>query len=67
MKILRIAAGIFFLATFVALLLEPQEFVLPWIVWFIAAAVLAEFGVGFEEHALEVVIPAVVRQIQGER
>ncbi len=41
MKILRIAAGIFFLATFVALLLEPQEFVLPWIVWFIAAAVLA--------------------------
>ena len=41
MKILRIAAGIFFLATFVALLLEPQEFVLPWIVWFIAATVLA--------------------------
>ena len=41
MKILRIVAGIFFLATFVALLIEPQEFVLPWIVWFIAAAVLA--------------------------
>ena len=41
MKFLRFAAGIFFLATFVALLLEPQEFVLPWIVWFIAAAVLA--------------------------
>ena len=40
MKVLRIVAGIFFLATFVALLINPQEFVLPWIVWFIAAAVL---------------------------
>ena len=40
MKVLRIVAGIFFLATFVALLINPQEFVLPWIVWFIAAAVM---------------------------
>lgn len=40
MRFLRIAAGIFFTATFVALLVNPQEFVLPWIVWFVAAAVI---------------------------
>ena len=40
MKVLRIAAGILFLATFVALLINLQEFGLPWIVWFIAAAAL---------------------------
>jgi len=39
-KVLRIAAGIFFLGTFVALLVDAQEFVLPWIVWFAAAAAL---------------------------